>query len=229
MINNKGIIMKIAMYFVAALLVGCGGPSGPRGDTGAIGATGPQGVPGTSVTPSPVPSESAVQVMVDNENAYRLNVGQEPLTPGLTCNLYTVPNTTTAIIGATSLVSVGAFGYHGVFNQAVTNTSAGLNVLPAALQSVYQTWYILKCTGQLVVSDDNWHEFDLTSDDGSNLYLDGLLINNDGIHSSQTKTGAKYIKYGFHSFEIDELQGAGQESFILNEDGAVMSSNGFYH
>ncbi|CAK9249688.1 unnamed protein product [Sphagnum jensenii] len=217
-------------------MTGCG--SGPQGDTGAQGApgaTGAQGPQGPAASPSPAPTESAVQVMVDTENQYRLSVGQEALVAGLSCSLYTIPTTTTGITAAANggtapvLTGIGSFLYTGVFNQANGPVSAGLNVLPAGLQNVYETWYILKCYGNLVVSDDNWHEFDLTSDDGANLYVDGLLINNDGLHASQTKSASKYLKYGFHSFEIDYLQGAGQESLIINEDGAVMQSSGFYH
>jgi hypothetical protein len=173
--------------------------------------------------------------MVDTENNYRLNVGQEALVPGLDCNVYTVPTTTTGITAAANggtapvLTGVGSFSYAGQFNQANGPTSAGLNILPAGMQNVYQTWYIVKCTGDLVVSDDNWHEFDLTSDDGANLYVSGLLINNDGMHGAQTVSKSKYLKYGFYSFELDYLQGAGNEALILNEDGALMSSAGFYH
>jgi hypothetical protein len=226
---------SISLFVVAFAFSLCACSQGPNGGQGPAGEPGPTGAPGPAATPSPTPTETAVQTMVDTENQYRLSVGQEALTPGLDCNLYTVPATTTGILAATNggtapvLTSVGSFGYQGIFNQPNGPTSAGLNVLPTGLQSVYQSWYVLKCTGDLVVSDDNWHEFDVNSDDGSNLYVDGLLINNDGLHGAQDKAASKYLKYGFHSFELDYLQGAGSEALILNEDGAVMQSSGFYH
>ena len=215
-----------------ALLSACGsnssttGAQGAKGDTGAQGIAGPAG---PAATPVPTPTESAVQMEVDVENQYRESIGYAPLTAGLTCYLYTVPNTTTSITSAPGLVGIGSWLYTGVFNQPNGSVNSGLNILPTALQGVYQTWYIVKCVGNLVVSDDNWHSFSLNSDDGANLYIDGLLINNDGLHGTQTKTATKYLKYGFHSFEIDYLQGAGSESLIIQEDGAVMQSSGFYH
>ena len=37
-------------------------------------------------------SPDMVGFLVEQENTYRTMVGQTPLTPGLTCTLYTVPN-----------------------------------------------------------------------------------------------------------------------------------------
>lgn len=222
--------MRYVIAIIMALsLIGCG--QGPQGTMG------PQGPAGTS-TSSP---ESTVQQMVDAQNAERAALGQAPLTQGLSCNFYTVSQSTTCLVQnnpsactvwtSNSYTSVGSFEYLGVFNQSVAPTSSGLNILPTALQGIsqYQQWYVLRCSGYLVVSDNNYHEFDLTSDDGSNLYVDGLLIANDGLHGTQTKSAAKFLGYGFHSFELDYLQANGQESLSLNEDGSVMQASGFYH
>lgn len=238
--ETKGVaIVLLILGFVCiglSLLPGCA--LGPNNDaqspTGsAVVASSPLPSPevnsAPSASPSAQPSPTAVQQAVLEENEYREAVGQEPLTAGLDCYLYTVPQTTTAIVGATGLVGVGGFTYHGVFNQPVASVTTGFNVLPLELQGIYQTWFIVKCTGDLVVTDNQYHEFDLSSDDGSNLYIDGLLISNDGLHATQTKSNAKFLKYGFHSFELDFFQGGGQQSLLLNEDGALMESSGFYH
>lgn len=202
---------------------GVKGDPGTKGDTGSTGAQGPAG---NSVV---LPTLTDVQEIVANENAYRLQVGQEQFIPGLTCTLYNAPTTTTQIVGAAGLMTVGSFLFTGVFNQPVNSTSVGLNILPTALQAVYQNWYIVKCVGSLVIADDNWHQFSLTSDDGSNLSIDGALINNDGLHSTQTISQVKFLKYGIHTFELDYFQGQGQEILILNEDGQVMTKEGWYH
>lgn len=207
------------------------GPQGPTGQPGAVGPTGAAATPYPVATPTPTPTptpESAQQQLIDQQNLYRAAVGQEPLTPGLDCNLYTVPTTTTQIVGAT-LTSLGSFKYLGVFNQPGASTTAGFNVLPATLQPVVQTWFILKCTGVLAVTDNKWHVFDVNSDDGSNLYIDGLLINNDGQHAATDKSAVKFLSYGVHSFELDFFQATGSQELILNEDGTVMPSTGFFH
>jgi hypothetical protein len=220
----------IAILFVLGM-VACGqGPQGPQG------AMGPQGPAGSSTS-----TETSVQQLVDEQNAERAALGQAPLTQGLTCTFYTVSQSTTCLVqnntsactawSSNAYTTVGSFRYTGVFNQPTAQTSNGLNVLPTALQGIsqYQSWYVLRCSGQLVITDNNYHEFDLTSDDGSNLYIDGLLIANDGLHGTQTKSAAKFLGYGLHSFELDYLQASGQETLILNEDGAVMQASGFYH
>ena len=173
-------------------------------------------------------SSDGIQDIVNLQNAERQALGQAPLTQGLTCYLYTVPTSASAIVGA-SLTSVGQFLYNGQFNVANSSVSTGFPILPAALENMYKTWFIVKCYGTLVVADNNYHEFDLTSDDGANLYIDGLLINNDGLHSVQTKSASKFLGYGVHSFELDFFQGQGMQALILNEDGQLMSNAALYH
>ena len=219
----------VAVFFTALVMLVSLSSCGKNGATGPQGAQGTAGTPGLPGTSYEAPTPTPIQQLVINENTYRLEVGQEQLIPGLACTLYTVPTTTTQIIGATGLVNVGSFEYIGTFNQPNTNVTVGLSVLPVTIQPIFQTWYILKCTGSLVISDDNWHGFSLSSDDGANLYIDGLLINNDGLHGIQTATATKFLKYGFHSFELDFFQASGQQALILNEDGAIMGDAGFYH
>lgn len=218
------------MFLVMVLaLTACQGYNGADGANGAQGTPGVAGPQGPAGTPAPLPPPpTSIQLLVNAENAYRDAVGQEPLTPGLACTLYTVPTTTTQIAGAT-LTNVGSFEYLGVFNQPNANVSAGLNVLPASIRSVFTSWYIVKCTGQMVVADDNWHSFVLTSDDGSLLSIGGALINNDGLHAAASVSAIKLMKHGLYSFELDFLQGAGLEQLNLNMDNAVLGAAHFYH
>jgi hypothetical protein len=171
---------------------------------------------------------SAIQTIVDTANASRYALGQAPLTQGLSCYLYTVPTSTTAIIGA-SLTGVGGFIYTGSFNQANAAVSAGLNVLPAALQAQYTTYFVLKCYGTLVNVDNAYHQFSVTSDDGANLCIDGAILNNDGLHAASTVSYVRYLSQGVHSIELDFFQAGGQEALILNQDGKLLSSSLLFH
>ena len=48
------------------------------------------------------------------------------------------------------------------------------------------------------------------SDDGSMLYVDGkLVVNNDGIHAPQTRTGKAKLKKGVHAVVLGFFQGGG--------------------
>lgn len=218
-----GIIFSLAM---AMALVACNsGIQTVQGSQGPAGATGPQGPAGSS--PSATTPDSIADIVAEY-NATRLAEGQDAVSNGLDCALYTVPTSTTAIIGAT-LTGVGNFDYIGTFNQPNASVSVGLDILPAPLSNVYQTWFIVKCYGELIVTDNNWHQFDLSSDDGSNLYIDGQILNNDGLHGVQTKSEAKFLSQGVHSIELDFFQAAGMQALILNEDGSPLPAANLYH
>lgn len=232
-------VMSIVYFlFFLAVMVGCGQtPVSLNSVTGATGASGPAGAAGTVTTVTNTVNVVTVGAMVAEQNAYRNIVGQVPLEQGLDCNLYTVPTTTTGITatanGGTApvLTSYAAFFYTGVFNQPNLPVTAGFNVLPMALQPLIQTWFIMKCTGTLFVADNNYHSFALSSDDGSNLYINGgtALINNDGLHAAATVTAEKLLTWGMYSFELDFMQGSGQQELILNEDGKLFDTSALYH
>lgn len=235
---------RIITLSVSALyLTGCGGihtdsvesspePSPTVTVTVTVqGPQGPKGDAGQALEVSPTPSSTFdVDQVINLENDYRQSVGQVPLVEGLTCTLYNVPNTTSQIVGAT-LTNMGSFTYKGDFNQPNVSASVGLNILPDALQPLYTQWFIVKCSGQFVSTENKYYEFDITSDDGSNLYLDGsLLINNDGQHGAQTKYGTKFLRRQIHSFELDYFEGpAGNEALILNMDNELLPKEKFYH
>lgn len=188
------------------------------------GPAGVDGGPGQVVTvPVVPPQESDIQALVDDENAYRLGLGQTLLSPGLSCILYTFTSgdrIQSSISGhntLTGLVQVASYTYKGVFNQSDTSTSNGMNVLPPALQAIYQNLYLLRCQGQIVIQNDDFYAFSVTSDDGSVFYLDNAkLIDLDNAHGSQTLAQQKYLRRGVHVFRIDYSQsGAGNESLVI--------------
>lgn len=209
----------LLLGIVSMFFMGCTGANGVNGLNGATGPAGPA---------ASEPLTNDVTLVVDEANALRSAQGSESYVKGLSCSLYTVPTTTTQIVGAT-LTGVGSFGYLGTFNVANQSVSSGFNVLPLALQPVYQTWFIVKCSGVLINTDDAWHEFDVSSDDGSNLYVDGLLINNDGLHGVQSKANVKFLNRGVHSFELDFFQSSGSQALVVNEDSSLLDSTKLYH
>ena len=60
--------------------------------------------------------------------------------------------------------------------------------------------------------------FSLMSDVGSKLYIDGkLVINNDGLHSVEERTGSATLKTGVHRIRVSYFQGPGNGvALILN-------------
>lgn len=180
-----------------------------------------------------------VAAIIQEENDYRLGLGQATLTEGLSCTLCTITggqfilNDATHTPTLTGIATVATFLLTKEFNQPNSSTNDGLNVLPSALQSnpTYKNLIKLICQGQLVVTKTDYYTFDLTSDDGSLLYLDGArLIDNDGNHGSTTKSGTKYLRKGVHTFKLEFAQtGGGNQSLVLMNNGELVSASRFFH
>ena len=72
---------------------------------------------------------------------------------------------------------------------------------------------LLSVLGYLVVTTDDYHSFNTDSDDGSNLYVDGVLVvNNDGLHAAQLVSGVRHLQDTVHSFELDFFQALDNKS-----------------
>jgi hypothetical protein len=57
--------------------------------------------------------------------------------------------------------------------------------------------------GYLSVPQTGGYQFYTESDDGSMLYLDGnLIVNNDGEHGMEEKSGIAHLQKGWHSIKI---------------------------
>lgn len=193
-----------------------------KGDKGDEGPKGP-----VIVIPPPA-APDAIQILAAEYNDSRVAKGQDPVTAGLACTLYTVPNTTTQISGAT-LTSVGSWTYTGYFHDANGPSSSGLSIMPEVLRLVYPSYYVIKCTGLFAVPSSGFYSFELTSDDGAILSVNGALINNDGLHGVTTKSAAKYFDRNMVSFEIDYFDAGGNHALVLNSSGSLVSPEYFFH
>lgn len=207
-----------------ALLVSCA--PGPVGNRGAVGPSGPQGP--VAPLPPPPAAPDAIQVIASEYNDNRVAQGQDPVSTGLSCTLYTVPASTTQIVGAT-LTTIGSWTYSGAFNDANGNSTPGLSILPTLLRPIFTSLYVVKCLGLFAVPASGFYSFDLSSDDGANLSVNGALINNDGVHAVSTKSAVKFLSRGLVSFELDYLDMGGSHALMLKSGGSVVSAEHFYH
>jgi hypothetical protein len=178
-------------------------------------------------------SESEIDVVseiVQEYNDYMELSGQAIITPGLICRLYDVSGPKPASIPANPSPLVSTYTYIGEFNQPVSNSSIGLNILPNALRSVYKQWFVVRCQGYLVVPKSDYYLFRLTSDDGSILRINNVVVvDNDGNHATQTVSGQRLLQRGVHSFRLDYMQGPGGEQSLILDDGTnVIPAKLFY-
>jgi alpha-L-fucosidase len=71
---------------------------------------------------------------------------------------------------------------------------------------------------------DGVYTFYLASDDGSNLYVDGQkVVNNDGLHSLEEKSGSVALAAGAHAITIDffEKSGGHELTLAVSEPGRL--------
>lgn len=69
-------------------------------------------------------------------------------------------------------------------------------------------WFSLDFKFTVNVQEPGLYEFSLSSDDGSKLIIDGaLVINNDGQHATEAKSGTVSLSKGPHKFNLPYFQG----------------------
>ena len=82
------------------------------------------------------------------------------------------------------------------------------------------TNYFILYVGTLVVGTAGTYTFDLTSDDGSALFIDGKsVIDNDGAHNSVTLTDSVTLSAGVHDIELRYFQGGSGTTLDLDVTG----------
>ena len=69
-------------------------------------------------------------------------------------------------------------------------------------------WFGIDYTGRFWVEKPGDYSFELVSDDGSKLYVDGqVVVDNDGAHVVTTRDGEVTLKGGIHSIRVSYFQG----------------------
>jgi cytochrome c2 len=70
--------------------------------------------------------------------------------------------------------------------------------------------FAVRFHGLINIPEDGRYEFAIRSDDGAVLNIDGrMVVDNDGIHAPQDKSGAVELKQGRHTIEVGFMQGGG--------------------
>tara|TARA_B100001964_G_scaffold245317_1_gene331555 strand:- start:6948 stop:8579 length:1632 start_codon:yes stop_codon:yes gene_type:complete len=75
-------------------------------------------------------------------------------------------------------------------------------------------------TGDIECPKNGTYSFELASDDGSRLYLDGkMVVNNDGIHGHKGASGKVKLTAGRHKIEVRYFEKGGEESLYVGWAG----------
>ena len=71
-------------------------------------------------------------------------------------------------------------------------------------------------TGTISVPQDDVYVFDLLSDDGSKLWIDGtVVVDHDGLHSPNVKRGSVALAKGAHKIRIEMFNKSGGSALGL--------------
>ncbi len=83
--------------------------------------------------------------------------------------------------------------------------------------------YAVKFDGVFRAPADGSYKFTTSSDDGSNLYVDGkLVVENDGIHPLQSNSGTVALKKGLHAVTVTFFQGGGEDQLRVEVEGPAL-------
>jgi hypothetical protein len=92
--------------------------------------------------------------------------------------------------------------------------TSSLNVPPQDFQQGFPgvtrrfEWFAIDYTGRFWIETPGAYRFELTSDDGSKLYLDDRIIaDNDGAHVPATVSANVDLSGGIHSIRVSYFQG----------------------
>lgn len=101
-----------------------------------------------------------------------------------------------------------------------TGISSGLDITHRDTSS----HYAFQFTGILEVQTTGTYTFYLTSDDGSQLLIDGTqVINNDGLHAAHTEQGSVGLNSGIHEIQVEFFERTGHEVLQLEWSGPGIS------
>ncbi|MEZ4741606.1 MAG: PA14 domain-containing protein [Bdellovibrionota bacterium] len=124
-------------------------------------------------------------------------------TGALLTNAYRIPQNTTVVpknIDQLPLIGTYYLSYIELSSQPVEKGFLGNKEL--------KEWFALDIHSNILLTKECLCEFELNSDDGSQLLIDGkMIIDNNGIHPPIKATGAIKLNKGLHKFQLKYFQG----------------------
>ncbi len=84
---------------------------------------------------------------------------------------------------------------------------------------------VISFTGYLPIKTAGKYSFRLSSDDGSNLYIDGKkVVDNDGVHGNESREATIQLNPGAHEIRVDWFEKDGGEELSLDWAGPGVKS-----
>ena len=103
---------------------------------------------------------------------------------------------------------------------AGTVSSFDVNALQNSVDPGDTDNYSVRFKGYINIANAGSYTFYTSSDDGSALYIDGsLIVNNDGAHGVQERSGTLNLATGLHAIEVLFFENAGGQSLTVQYAG----------
>ncbi|WP_152629866.1 PA14 domain-containing protein [Haliangium ochraceum] len=131
-----------------------------------------------------------------------------PVGEGLLGAIYSLPENTQALPDFATLGVPFATIVVPDLNVAPRRFEQGFPGVEEAAGKSIDEWFAIRFMGMIEVPNDGRYEFQLNSDDGARLYIDGdLVVDNDGVHAPRAKQGAIALSAGKHELTVEYFQG----------------------
>lgn len=125
-----------------------------------------------------------------------------PSADSFTGNIYFLPPATQKLPDFSTMQSSGVL-YTRQFNLAPQNWDKGFPGVDQRFE-----WFGIRYTGNFTVANAGSYNFNVLSDDGANVYIDGQkVLDNDGQHAPKNAKAAVNLTAGQHTFQLDYFQG----------------------
>ncbi|OUJ67422.1 FG-GAP-like repeat-containing protein, partial [Hymenobacter crusticola] len=103
---------------------------------------------------------------------------------------------------------------------SLTPTRTGTVPTPTLSEALRDDGYAFQYTGYVTVPADGQYTFYTSSDDGSKLYIGSqLVVDNDGLHGEQERTGTIGLKAGTHALTIAFFEKDGGQTLNVSYAG----------
>lgn len=127
---------------------------------------------------------------------------EERLSSAIVGDVYHLPPDTKALPDFATLAPVGRI-YASTLNIPARSWTAGFPGVTERFE-----WFGIDYQGRFRVDRPGRHRFRLHSDDGSRLFIDGaLVIDNDGLHPPESRTGTVDLDGSEHTLLLQYFQG----------------------
>ena len=105
-------------------------------------------------------------------------------------------------------------------NYVKTGTASALDLTPRLRDDEFA----LRYTGYVTVPTDGQYTFSTASDDGSQLFIGSqLVVDNDGLHGAQEKSGQIGLKAGTHALTVTFFERGGGQVLSVSYAGPGLS------